>query len=269
MKPKKSCDYRRKPSGSFRNRKHLGQNFLKDANILRKEVGIGEVGGKTVLEIGAGDGRLTEKIIEGRALKVLAVEKDKELATILEDRFDENPHVEIINADFLKIEPHDIGDENGSIDVIIGNIPYYISSAIIFRLKDYEFERAVLIVQKEFAEKMIAKPNESNYGRLSVTAQLAFEIELVQKVPRYLFSPTPKVDSMMIILRKTKSGTTITKHDEEIIRILFQHKNQSVRNALKHAHAGINAPEEFAKRRVRTLTKEECLEIAMATRELI
>ncbi|HIH23364.1 TPA: ribosomal RNA small subunit methyltransferase A [Candidatus Micrarchaeota archaeon] len=243
-------------------KKYLGQNFLRDANILRKEVGIGEVGGRTVLEIGAGDGRLTEKIVEGGALKVLAVEKDKELAAVLKEKFGGNQRVAVINADFLEVEPHDIGDENGSIDIVIGNIPYYISSAIIFRLKDYEFERAVLIVQKEFAEKMVAKPNESNYGRLSVTAQLAFEIELVQKVPRHLFSPAPKVDSMMIILRKTKSGTKITKHEEEIIRILFQHKNQSVRNALKHAHAELVAPEEFAKRRVRTLTKGECLEIA-------
>ena len=166
----------------------MGQNFLCDANILRKEVLVADVVGKTVLEIGAGDGRLTEKIIEGGALKVLAIEKDKELASGLKDKFNGNPHVDVITDDFLEIEPIHA-------DIIMGNIPYYISSAIIFRLKDYDFERAVLIIQKEFAEKMVAKPNDSNYGRLSVTAQLAFDVELVQKVPRHLFSPAPKVDS--------------------------------------------------------------------------
>lgn len=237
-------------------KKYLGQNFLNDANILRKEVAVADVAGRTALEIGAGDGRLTEKIIEGGAKKIYAVEKDKWLAEVLKDKFKneiESEKIAIIHADFLELEPGKF-----KVDVIIGNIPYYISSPIIFRIKDYEFKRAVFTVQKEFAEKMIAKPNAKNYGRLSVTSQLAFEVELIQKVPRHLFYPVPKVDSAMILLKPT--ATRLTQKQEDVIRILFQHRNQTVKNAL--GHADIVAPEQFAARRVRTLTKEECLEIA-------
>ncbi len=237
-------------------KKALGQNFLKDGNILRKEVSVADVAGKSVLEIGPGDGRLTEKIFEANPKKVFAVEKDSELADLLKSKFEKetkNKKIEIIEGDFLEIEPTKL-----KVDVIIGNIPYYISSSIIFRIKDYSFERAVLIVQKEFAEKMIAKPNESNYGRLSVTAQLAFDVKIIQKVPKHLFYPVPKVDSAMILLKPT--GNRINQRDEEIIRILFQHRNQTVRNALKHNE--LTAPEKFAQRRTRTLSKEECLEIA-------
>lgn len=237
-------------------KKSLGQNFLNDQNILRKEVAIAEVAGKTVLEIGPGDGRLTEKILDANPKKLVAVEKDHELAKMLKAKFAGDERVEIIEADFLEFKP-----ETKKFDVIIGNIPYYISSQIIFRLKDFVFGRAVIIIQKEFAEKMIAKPNDSNYGRLSVTAQLAFTVQLIQKVPKHLFTPAPKVDSAMIMLRK---NMVTSEKDEEIIRILFQHKNQSVKKAL--GHEGKVAPEKFAARRVRTLTKEECLEIACLVR---
>jgi len=235
-------------------KKALGQNFLKDENILRKEVEIAEVAGKIVLEIGSGDGRLTEKILEANPKRIIAVEKDSSLVPVLRKKFFMCVNfgkIDLTEGDFLELQP-------AKVDVIIGNIPYYISSDIIFRLKDYEFEQAVLIVQKEFAEKMVAKPNDSNYGRLSVTSQLAFDVKLVLKVPRHLFYPAPKVDSAMILLKPT--ATRLTKKQEDVIRALFQHKNQTVRNALKHS--GIKAPEKFAQRRTRTITKEECLEIA-------
>lgn len=239
-------------------KKWLSQFFLKDANMLRKEVAIASVRGKNVLEIGAGDGRLTEKILDERPKKVYAVEKDSTFVEFLKDKFKDEKRIEIINADFLKLKPR-------KIDIIIGNIPYYITSPIIFKLKDYEFERAVLIVQKEFAEKMVAKPNEKNYGRLSVTTQLVFNVQLVQKIPKHLFLPQPKVDSALIMLTKNRKFR-ITEFEEEVIRILFQHRNKTVRNALLDSK--LFARERlvdlggFAKRRVRMLTKEECLKIA-------
>ncbi len=238
-------------------KKRLGQHFLKDRNILRKEVKLAGVKGRRVIEIGAGDGRLTEEIIGGGPLIVYAFEKDRELAGKLGKRFEKEKRVVIVKGDFLEAELP-------GFDVVLGNIPYYISSDIIFRLAEFGFERAVLIVQKEFAEKMVAKPNEKNYGRLSVTSQLAFEVSLVQKVPRHLFSPPPRVDSALIVLRPT--GKRLGEFQEDVIRALFQHRNQSVRKALAHSKkfkreqfGGLGG---FAGRRVRTLKKEECLEIA-------
>jgi len=233
----------------------LGQNFLKDKNILKKEVEIARVKGKTVLEIGAGDGRLTEQILRGNPSKVIAVEKDREFADILKEKF--GKRVQVVNADFLAYEISEV-------NVIIGNIPYYITSQIIFKIKDTKFKSAVLIVQREFAEKMIAEPNDHNYGRLSVTSQLFFDVKIIQKVSRHLFSPPPRVNSSMILLKRREN--TVTKHDEEIIRILFQHKNKTVKNALldskKFKMGEIEKLGDFLKKRARTLSKEKCLKIS-------
>ena len=241
---------------SFRLRKRLGQCFLKDRNILRLEARLAGVNGKRVLEIGAGDGRLTEALLEHHPKKIIAVEKDMHLAELLKEKFAGKP-VEIVEDDFLKIKIPEA-------EIIVGNIPYYISSDIIFSLRDSGFEHAVLMVQKEFARKMVAKPGDRNYGRLSVTAQIHFNVRVERTVLRHLFKPVPKVDSAIIILQPT--GTYLSQFQENVIRYLFQHKNKTVRNALLDSKLfdseELRALGGFAKRRVRTLSKEECLEIA-------
>ncbi len=226
--------------------KKLGQVFLNNPKILENEIRLAQVEGKNVLEIGPGDGRLTEKILACNPKKLIAVEKDTRFVELLKEKFAFDDSVEIINADFLEYEIPEV-------DVIMGNIPYYISSPIIFKLKDVKFEHAVLMVQREFAEKMVAKPNDRNYGRLSVTSQIFFNVEYLRTVQKVFFSPIPKVDSALIRLKPT--GVKLSKFEEDIIRNLFQHKNKTVKNALKDYGIEDN-------RRVRTLTKEECLEIA-------
>ncbi|MBS3067175.1 ribosomal RNA small subunit methyltransferase A [Candidatus Micrarchaeota archaeon] len=226
--------------------KKLGQVFLNNPKILENEVRLAQVEGKTVLEIGPGDGRLTQRILDCNPKKLIAIEKDTRFVELLKEKFSSDYRIEIVNADFLEYEIPEV-------DVIIGNIPYYISSPIIFKLKDLKFEHAVLMVQREFAEKMVAKPNDRNYGRLSVTSQIFFNVEYLRTVQKMSFSPIPKVDSALIRIKPT--GVKLSKFEEDIIRNLFQHKNKTVKNALKDY--GIND-----NRRVRTLTKEECLQIA-------
>ena len=239
-------------------KKSLGQNFLIDQNILRKEARLLNPKDKTVLEIGPGDGRLTEKILELGPSRLFAIEKDPRMVEVINEKFN-GKNLTLIEADVLEAELPQV-------DVVAGNIPYYITSSIIFKLAKQKFERAVLIVQKEFAQKMAAKTGAKNYGRLSVTAQLAFDVELVQIVPRHLFRPVPKVDSAMIVLKPT--GKVLTQEEENIIRYLFTHKNKKVRNALldskmfEKEEVGEEKLGKFAKRKVRTLTKEEVLEIA-------
>ncbi len=241
-------------------KKSLGQCFLQDRNILALEAKLAGPQGKTVLEIGPGDGRLTEAVLALKPKKVIAVEKDSRFASLLRERF--AGKAEIIEGDFLEAELP-------SCDIIIGNIPYYISSDIVFTIAPLKFERAVLMVQKEFAQKMVAKPGEKNYGRLSVTAQLAFDIKLERIVPRHLFRPVPKVDSAIIVL--TPTGVELDRFQEDVIRSLFSHRNKLVRGALLDSKF---EPEELEKlgafkgRRVRTLTKEECLEIARLLKSL-
>jgi len=240
-------------------KKSLGQNFLTDHNILRKEAGLLDPKHKTVFEIGAGDGRLSEKILELEPKRLFLVEKDKHFADLLNKRFAgyiDGGVVVVLYGDALEIDFPEA-------DLIIGNIPYYITSQIIFKLAKTNCERIVLIVQKEFAEKMIAKANTKRYGRLSITAQLAFDIEFVQVVPRHLFKPMPKVDSALIILKPTNKQ--LTEHEEKVIRWLFSHKNKTVRNAL--LDSGVEKEKiaklgEIAKRKVRALGKEEVLKTA-------
>jgi len=239
-------------------KKSLGQNFLMDQNILRKEAKLLNPKHKTVLEIGPGDGRLSEKILELEPERLFAIEKDQRMAELLSEKF-HGKNVTLIEGDALEVDWPEV-------DLVIGNIPYYITSPIIFKLAKQTFAHAVLIVQKEFAQKMVANPGHKNYGRLSVTAQLAFDVRLIQIVPRHLFRPIPKVDSAMIVLKP--AGRSLTQFEENIIRYLFTHKNKTVRNALldskmfEKEEVGEEKLGKFGKRKVRTLTKEEVLEIA-------
>ncbi|HID72481.1 TPA: ribosomal RNA small subunit methyltransferase A, partial [Candidatus Micrarchaeota archaeon] len=227
-------------------------------NLLRKEAELAKAEGKRVLEIGPGDGRLTQALLERNPLRIYAIEKDERLIETLQDKFCcYGEKVVIIQGDILEAELPDF-------EVVAGNIPYYISSDIIFMLAKHKFENGVLMVQKEFALKMVAKPGEKNYGRLSVTSQLAFDIKLARIVPKPLFKPVPKVDSAIILLKPT--GIRLTEFQENIIRWLFQHRNKTARNALtdskKFTKEQLAVLGKFEKRRVRTLSKEECLEIA-------
>ncbi len=240
-------------------RKSLGQCFLEDKNILALEARLAGPAGKTVLEIGPGDGRLTDAVLALKPEKVTAIEKDARFVSLLREKYAGREDVEIVEADFLSFEPPPEG-----FGVVVGNIPYYISSDIVFRLAPMRFGRAVLMVQKEFAQKMAARPAEKNYGRLSVTSQLSFRIRMERTVLRHLFRPVPEVDSAIIVLEPTGFGPS--PFQQNVIRWLFQHKNKTVRNALmdskmfgKDELARLGA---LAKRRAKTLTKEECLEVA-------
>jgi 16S rRNA (adenine1518-N6/adenine1519-N6)-dimethyltransferase len=241
---------------SYSNRnKKLGQCFLEDRNILQLEAKLAGIKDKIVLEIGPGDGRLTSFLLKEKPKKLTVVELDKKFVEILREKFGNK--VEIIEGDFLEVEIPDV-------DIIIGNIPYYISSDIVFKLAKMKIEKAILMVQKEFAQKMVAQPGEKNYGRLSVTSQIAFDISLEKIVLRHLFRPMPKVDSAIIILKPT--GVKINQFQENIIRWLFQHKNKTVRNALLDSKMfdkkELEVLGNFLKQRPNRLSKQNCLEIA-------
>lgn len=231
-------------------KKNLGQHFLTSQSILEYEATLANPKDKILLEIGPGDGRLTEKLLKKSPKHLTAVEKDPIWAAHLNERFNEYTNIDIINGDFLELK-------STNADLIIGNIPYYISSPILFKIADLNTKTAILIVQYEFAKRMVAEPKTSNYGRLSVTTQLHFQVKLLKKIKRGSFNPPPKVDSALILLKR--KDFQMEKKLGEFIRIIFQHKNQNIKNAL--SHAGIELNQELPKRRARELTKEEILKI--------
>jgi 16S rRNA (adenine1518-N6/adenine1519-N6)-dimethyltransferase len=255
-----------------RPKKSLGQHFLIDQRVLEKEAAWADVKGKRVLEIGAGEGALTRYIAKDAGHLAL-VEIDKGLCRILREKFGRRKNIRIVCGDILEEEEL----HNEHFDVVIGNIPYYITSDIVFLLAKMDFTRAILCVQLEFAEKMAALPGAKNYGRLSVTSQTYFEIELLDIVPPSAFSPPPKVHSAIIQLVRTGRG--ITGEDGGLIAAIFCHRRQSVRKAVFNSRVTLGISKEkahdigkrvkYAERKVFTLDVGEVALLCQSLRSLM
>jgi len=242
----------------------LGQHFLVDESVLQFEAESCEPKGKSVLEIGAGDGRLTQKLLQQGAGHITAVELDPKFAKMLRMKFRRG--VKVAEEDILEFQ------QGKKYNVVCGNIPYYITTPILFKLAKMDFDRAVLCIQKEVAERILAEPGSSNYGRLSVSSQVLFRAEILALVERSAFSPPPKVDSCIISLEKT--GAQLGAAEEKFIGAIFSHKKKSLRNALidarmelfgtkdKKSAEKIASKLEYSERKVFTLSPEEVLACA-------
>ena len=179
--------------------KRLGQHFLNDQSVLAAIADALELSGsETVVEIGPGRGALTRHLV-GRAKRLVLIELDRALAANLRAEFAGDPTVEVIEADVLAA---DIAELAGDAYVLVGNVPYYITTPIIFHaLRPPMPLRAVFLVQKEVAERMAADADDEEYGALSVTIQALTEPELLLHVPPSAFTPAPKVHSAVVRLR--------------------------------------------------------------------
>ena len=214
--------------------KRLGQNFLIDPNIVRKIVALAELGPSDhVLEIGPGRGILTEALCHA-AGRVTAVEVDPRLHAYLETRQAELPNVELVCEDALAypVESLPMGT------VVVANLPYYISTPLLFRLLDQRgrFPRMVLMLQAEVADRLVAKPGGSDYGVLSVMAQYAADITKAFRVSAQCFRPRPEVASAVVLLR-TKEHTGLSQQEEVAFRALvkaaFAHRRKTIVNSLR------------------------------------
>ena len=244
---------------AFSPKKRLSQSFLVDERVIKNEVEYAEVDEKEVLEIGAGVGFLTRALAE-RAKRVVAIEKDARLSEILRSSLPKS--VEVVEADFLKYDVE-------KTQVIVSNVPYSISSPLTFKIAGMDFERGVLCYQEEFARRMVAKPGTKEYSRLSVMSQLSFELKFLQRVPKNCFLPTPKVNSAIVMIKPKREK--LDKISKELINLLFQHKNKTVRSSLlcSSRNMKINKREltqlmeklPFKERRVFSLAQKEILEL--------
>ncbi len=212
----------------IRPNKRLDQHFLSNENYIQKEIDAANITkNDVVLEIGPGVGTLTQYLLE-KAKKVVAVELDKNLANVLRQRFPEK-NFSLIEGDALKTEIPEF-------DMCVSNIPYSISSKIIVLIGKLG-KPAVLMFQKEFAERIIAKPGTKNYSRISIASQYYFEAKKICKVPKTAYFPKPKIDSAIVRLVPRKDKLDIGNEDFffNVVRALFTHKNQTARNALIHS----------------------------------
>ena len=236
----------------------LGQYFLIDDRVPSRMVEYAGVErGDVVLEIGAGVGSVTEKL-ERKARKVYAVEKDKELCELLRERYDGKKSItEVIEGDFMKIELPDF-------DKVVASIPFSLSSAITYKLLLHKagFGLAVLLYQKEFAQKLVAKPRSKSYGRLSVIAQALAEIEILEVVHRDAFFPSAPVKGAIVRLKERKQIVIEDKKKFfEFVTAAFDQRRKKMRTIFKASSSGSLALAELEKR-PEELSPEEFVKLA-------
>lgn len=238
------------PGVGHRPKRSLGQNFLVDPNLQRKIVdAVGATGDDEVLEIGPGRGALTRHLV-GSVGRLVLVELDDELARALEERYGHRADVEVVHGDVLEVslEAH-LRDPDAV--RVVGNIPYNITTPIVFRLLERPRPRdIVLMVQGEVADRIVAAVGTKAYGALSVGVRAVAEVERLFKVGRRAFRPVPGVDSAVIRITPHRPERT-TAAEEEALRVLvraaFQWRRKQLRKILRdHPDLGFG-PERLAR----------------------
>ena len=215
----------------IKNKKSLGQNFLVDRDILNKIVNTVNIDNKEVLEIGPGSGNLTAYILKKNPKKFYVVEKDDDLTLLLKEKF--NDEIEIINDDILKISENKISKNKL---IVFGNLPYNISTEILSKWivnmnSNIWFESLVLMFQKEVADRIIAKSNNSNYGRLSILSNWKLDIKKIIDIKPQSFFPKPKIDSTLLIFTPKKKFFKLenAKNLEKLTRIFFNQRRKMLK----------------------------------------
>ncbi|HUK46198.1 MAG TPA: 16S rRNA (adenine(1518)-N(6)/adenine(1519)-N(6))-dimethyltransferase RsmA [Terriglobales bacterium] len=255
----------------------LGQHFLTDtAAAVRIVESLGDLLQSTVLEIGPGRGALTS-LLARRARRVIAVEKDRVLAAQLRMHLSLASNVEIIEGDILAIDLDSLfGPKPGStrpgmeLDPqkvrVVGNLPYFITSDILLRLFEYRkyFELMVLMVQKEVADRLAAKPGTSEYGLLSATAQLYSRVEKLFTLPPAAFSPPPKVHSRVVRLEPSPRLDSLQVDEDgfmNFLKLSFAQKRKTLWNNLKVRYESDDLDRALAKARVKPSIRAEALSL--------
>ena len=228
-------------------KKSLGQNFLIDRNILQVIVDTVNIDKKEILEIGPGSGNLTTYILKKNPKKVYVIEKDKDLSVLLEEKF--NSEITIINDDVLKISENKISKEKL---IVFGNLPYNISTEILSKWimgidNNFWFESLVLMFQKEVADRIIAKSNNSKYGRLSILSDWKLNVKKILDIKPESFSPRPKINSSLLLFTPKKSFFDIknVKNLEMLTRVFFSQRRKMIKKPFNQIFKN---PKEISKK---------------------
>ena len=205
----------------IRAKKSLGQNFLVDKNIIDKIVNVINIQNRTILEVGPGTGNLTSSILNQNPKKIYVVEKDNELVNQLKCNFKDQ--ITIINDDILKFDETSLTHEKLT---VFGNLPYNISTEILSKWiiklnNDYWFDHLILMFQKEVADRIIAKFNTSNYGRLSILSNWKLKVEKICDIKPGSFSPKPKIESSLLFFTPKNNYYEINSKNLELITRTF------------------------------------------------
>ena len=217
-------------------KKSLGQNFLIDKNIIKSIVNVGDVKkNNVILEVGPGTGNLTEYILKKNPKKIFVIEKDSNLVNLLNGKFSDK--INILNKDVLKFDLNNISKEK---IIIFGNLPYNISTKILTQwITAHEkfkcYKKLILMFQKEVADRILAKTNSRNYGRLSIISNWRLNIKKEFNISPQCFFPKPKVESTLLSFVPKKEFYYIKNPEnlEKITRIFFNQRRKMIKNPLK------------------------------------
>lgn len=211
-------------------KKKFGQNFITDKNLLKAIVNDAQVNSEdVVIEIGAGAGTLTSEIAK-KAKKVVSFEVDKELQSVLDENLADFDNINIIYEDFLNFDEEKIYNLAGNKFKVVANLPYYITTPIITKLFEMKNrpEVIVVMVQKEVGERIVADPQSGNYGYFSVYVNANAEAKIIRIVNRNMFTPAPKVDSCIILLKLRNKN--YPKEFFEFLKNVFKMKRKTILN---------------------------------------
>jgi len=244
-------------------KKKWGQNFLVDNNLLDKIIKTIDITTEeNVLEIGPGQGALSEKLVDV-AKSLSMVEIDPDLIKILEVH-EKLSGLKIINQDILKVDFDSLEIDS---PVVVGNIPYNITSPIIFWLIDHldSWDRAYLMVQKEVAQRLTGKIGTKDYSRVTVMTRLFFDIKICFSISPNVFIPRPKVQSAFISIEKrsdfNKNDVNIKKFSQ-VVRMAFNQRRKMLRNSLSTLNIDLDVCKVDFKRRPEQLTVSEFIDIS-------
>ncbi|MFZ6017451.1 MAG: 16S rRNA (adenine(1518)-N(6)/adenine(1519)-N(6))-dimethyltransferase RsmA [Nitrospirota bacterium] len=219
--------------------RYLGQNFLYDPSILRRIIQVAQLDGEDlVVEIGPGPGRLT-KMLARKVKRVIAIELDEKLFENLRDELAEYSNIELIHGDALKFPFESLIEFK-----VVANIPYYITTPIIFRLLEVRknLKSMTLTVQKEVAERIVASPGGKDYGVLSIMVQYYAMPRLKFMIPKGAFRPVPRVDSAVLHIKILDKPSVIVKDEALFLRLIktaFSQRRKMLPNSLKSIRSDI------------------------------
>ncbi|MBJ48132.1 MAG: ribosomal RNA small subunit methyltransferase A [Candidatus Marinimicrobia bacterium] len=234
-------------------KKKWGQNFLIDDNIVTKIINIlGNTTNLNIIEIGPGKGALTKKI---NSLKIFGFEIDPVLCEKLE--INQIKNLICINEDILKVDL-----ESYKFNKVIGNLPYYISSQIIFKFLNYDsWDLAVFMIQKELADRITSENGSKQYGRISVMLQACCNVKIEFNVSPNCFFPKPKVSSSIISLKRKKSNDFSFKKLEKVVKKSFSQRRKKLKNTLTEIN-NYTQLSSYYEKRPEMLSVDEFIEIS-------
>ncbi len=221
----------------YRPNKRLGQHFLHDESVLYRMIDVLDIqSDDSILEIGAGEGALTRLLLDSDASQVTAVEIDSRLIPYLQMKFDKDNRFHLVHDDILNLDFNQYFQKENRLRVM-GNLPYYLTSPILFHLYDYRsiISDAMVMVQKQVGDRLIANHGNKDYGIPSIFFQLTADIESVADIPREAFEPMPNVESTLLhltFLREPRFPVADMKHLQKIVKTAFNHRRKMLRNTI-------------------------------------